>query len=287
MKKTILAIAFVSVTIASVNAQSFFSFRRERSVILTVGTGTSTYLGELANKSAIINAQPNINVGLQYYFTDRISVRTELNYFRLSGNDDKSNDINRLRRNLSFFSNNLEYNVVGQINLFQNGDRYYRRPLWNVYGFGGIGLLYFNPKTTYQGKTYALEPLHTEGVAYSRVGLVIPYGLGIRFKLTPQVNLAIEGGWRKTFTDYLDDVSTVYKDPATFTDPIAKALADRSAPDDTHNSIRGNPKNKDSYMLLNVKFEWYLPWDVGGSGRSKYHPKRRSIYNSRGGLRRR
>jgi hypothetical protein len=293
MKKFYLTLAFLSVAIVAVNAQSFFSFRRERSVILTVGTGTSTYFGELANKGDYLNAQPSINVGLQYYLTDRISIRTEMNYFRLSGSDAKADDINRKVRNLSFFSNNFEYNVVGQVNLYTNGDRYYRRPTWNIYGFGGIGLLYFNPKTTYQGQTYALEPLHTEGVSYSRVTPVIPFGLGFRFKVTPQINIAVEGGWRKTFTDYLDDVSTVYKDNSTFTNPIAKALADRRpelVPGQEvwpAGHIRGNPKNKDAYMLVNVKFEWYLPWDFGGGNRGKYHPKRRSVYNKRGGLRRR
>ncbi len=43
----------------------------------------------------------------------------------------------------------------------------------------------------------------------------------------PFFNLAIEGGFRKTFTDYIDDVSTVHVDPAAFTDPIAAALSDR------------------------------------------------------------
>jgi hypothetical protein len=96
------------------------------------------------------------------------------------------------------------------INLFANGNRYYRRPYFNVYGYGGVGLLYFNPKAELNGTWHALQPLQTEGVEYSRITPVIPFGLGVRFKFGPNMNIAIEGGYRKIFTDYLDDVSTVY-----------------------------------------------------------------------------
>jgi hypothetical protein len=274
-------------------AQSFYATKRERSLILTGGLGVSTYFGDLANRTPISNTNPNINAGLQYYFNNRISSRVELTWFTIAGDDKQATGGGRNVRNLSFESSCFELSAVGEVNLFSHGDRYYRRPNINVYGFAGIGVLYFNPKTSYLSSNIALQPLKTEGVSYSLVTLVVPYGLGVRFKATPQFNIAIEAGFRKAFTDYLDDVSTVYLDKTSFTDQTALALFDRSAEADPtiiHKAgdKRGDPTNNDGYLLMNAKIEYYLPWDFGGGGRKKSvkHHKSNYRYNKRGGLRR-
>jgi hypothetical protein len=160
--------------------------------------------------------------------------------------------------------------------------RYYQRPPFNAYGFIGVGLLYFNPTAELNGTRHALQPLMTEDVPYSRTQLVVPFGLGIKLKMGPFFNLAIEGGYRKTFTDYLDDVSTVHPDKSTWTDPIRIALSDRGPEVDAAprgvGSIRGNPGKKDGYFLMNVTVEYYLPMSFGNQQRI-YKKKRRKPYN--------
>lgn len=262
-------------------AQSFYSARRERSLILSGGLGTSTYYGDLANSNAYVKANPNVNAALQYFLSNRIGARVELNWFTLAGDDKDANGGGRVERNLSFQSSNFELSAVGMINLFTHGDRFYRRPGINIYGFAGIGLLYFNPKATDQlGNSVSLQPLKTEGVSYSLVAPVVPVGLGIRFKVSPLFNLSIEAGFRKTFTDYLDDVSTTYPGSASFNgDAQAIYFSDRRVDpgvNGTVGGIRGNPDNLDSYMLLNAKVEYYLAWAFGGEDRKKYSKKRRS-----------
>jgi hypothetical protein len=279
---------FLALITTFAEAQSFYAIRRERSLILTAGTGTASYFGELSNPGDYLKAKPNLNVGLQVFVTHRIAVRVEANWFMLSGSDQSSDSEGRRLRNLSFRSSNFEISTIGQVDLFGNGNRYYRRPAFNLYGFAGIGLLYFNPKAEYpynSGNWVSLEPLHTEGASYSRVTPVIPFGIGARIKATPNFNIILEGGYRKTFTDYLDDVSTKYLDNNSFTDPVAKALADRR-PELTPalapfaaGSIRGNPKTKDGYMLFSAKIEYYLPYDFRKSGKSKaYTKKRKATY---------
>jgi hypothetical protein len=267
-------------------AQSFYSARRERSLILSGGLGTSTYYGDLANSNAYIKANPNVNAALQYFLTNRIGARVELNWFTLAGDDKDANGGGRVERNLSFQSSNFELSAVGMINLFTHGDRFYRRPGINIYGFAGIGLLYFNPKATDQlGNSVSLQPLKTEGVAYSLVAPVIPFGLGIRFKVNPMFNLSIEAGFRKTFTDYLDDVSTPYPGASSFNgDAQAIYFSDRRvdpALNGTAGGIRGNSNSLDSYLLLNAKVEYYLPWAFGGGDRKKYSKKRGSFKRKR------
>ncbi len=294
MRSFLLAALVANLTASVASAQSFYAVRRERSLILVAGTGTSTYLGELSNNGDYLDAKPNMNVGLQYFFGNHISARAEATWFTLKGSDAAAGDPGRVPRNLSFVSNNYEISATGAYSFFSNGNRYYRRPALNIYAFGGVGVMYYNPKTIYNGDKVALRPLQTEGVAYSSFGIVIPYGLGMRFKINPNFNLSIEGGVRKTFTDYLDDVSTVYKDNNSFTDPIAKALADRrpelSPPQQPWPAghRRGNPKTMDSYMLLNAKLEYYLPLDfqANRSRLNSYKKKRNAMYryNKRGGF---
>jgi hypothetical protein len=209
-----------------------------------------------------------------------------LNWFTLAGDDKDANGGGRVERNLSFQSSNFELSAVGMINLFTHGDRFYRRPGINIYGFAGIGLLYFNPKATDQlGNSVSLQPLKTEGVAYSLVAPVIPFGLGIRFKVNPMFNLSIEAGFRKTFTDYLDDVSTTYPGASSFNgDAQAIYFSDRRvdpALNGTAGGVRGNSNSLDSYLLLNAKVEYYLPWAFGGGDRKKYSKKRGSFKRKR------
>ena len=70
---------------------------------------------------------------------------------------------------------------------------------------------------------------------YSRLQIVIPVGIGARYKLTNNLDLALEIGYRHTFTDYLDDVSAEYVDLGGFGDPradpniaLAMAMSDMS-----------------------------------------------------------
>lgn len=271
------------------DAQSFYAIRRERSLILNVGTGTASYLGELTEPGDFLDARPTLSAGLQLYFTRRISVRSEIAWYTLKGSDAAYGSEGRnFNRNLSFKSSNFEFNAVGMIDLKPRGNRYYRRPATNFYGFAGIGLTYFNPKADYNGETYVLQPLQTEGVLYSRVTPVIPIGGGVRFRMGPNLNISIEGGYRKTFTDYLDDVSTVY--PATYVSPTAQELSIRGASYATPGYQRGNPDRDDSYWLLSLRAEYYLPVDLGMQNNQRsYKKNRRSSmyrYNKGGGLRR-
>lgn len=263
-------------------AQSFYTLRRDRSLIATVGLNTSTYYGDLKDDSDIIDAKPSLSFGLMTAMTRRIYLRSEFSWITLSGKDAESNDGGKITRNLSFKSSNYELNVVGIVNLVEHRGRFYQRPNYNLYAFAGLGGLYFNPKAELDGQKHALQPLMTEGVRYSRFTFVLPFGFGAKTKLTPFVNLAIEAGWRKTFTDYIDDVSTVYQDNASIANPLARQLADRRPEIDlpllAEGRKRGDPSNKDAYMLLTLKVEYYLPYQLGSQNRRLYNRKRRPSY---------
>jgi hypothetical protein len=283
IKRFIILCILTSSVCHIANSQSFYTVRRDRSLILVAGINTSTYYGDLKDNSDIFDVRPSLTLGGLYYLSKRIGVRGEFSWVTLSGSDANSKDEGKILRNLSFTSGNYELSVVGLVNLIPQGGRFYQRPVFNVYAFGGIGGLYFNPKAELDGKKYALKPLQTEGVDYSRFAVIIPYGLGAKYKVSPFYNVVMEIGWRKAFTDYIDDVSTVFVDNESFTDPIAKQLADRrpeiGLPLKKAGSKRGEPTNDDAYMLFSLKVEYYLPYQLGNSQRKLYNRKRKAIYH--------
>jgi len=290
-KKSLLIFVLMLFLVAETMAQAFYAVRRDHDVIVSFGTGTSTYLGEFQNPGDNIDLKPSFNVGAQIlpapnFLGNRLSTRAELTYFRLQGTDADADD-DRVERNLSFFSNNWELNTVGLLHLFKVDRKFYKRSYFNIYGMTGIGLMFMNPKAEYQGDKIALQPLQTEGVKYSRFQFVIPYGVGLKFRQGMLYNIAIEAGWRKVFTDYIDDASgRGYPDPAILQSDLARALSDRRRERDPDyplppgKGVRGNPKQDDSYMLLNIKLEYYLPIDLGMNDRrlmtvKKKKPRRR------------
>ena len=82
----------------------------------------------------------------------------------------------------------------------------------------------------------------------------MPFGLGFKYTIDRIWGAAMEFGVRKTFTDYIDDVSKTYVDPKSLSSPTAAALANRSSGTDPNITLpgqqRGDPRYTDTYMFL-------------------------------------
>lgn len=234
---------------------------------LTGMLGLSSYYGDLCDDVLCFRYRPGITIGAYYRYNGRISFRGDLTYLRLSGTDKGGKNA---IRNLSFRSPNLELAAGIMYDLIYFERNYHIRAQYTPYLFLEAGLLYFNPKAEYNGSWYSLRPMQTEGTKYSNVTMSIPFGAGVRFKLSSDMDLSFEMAYRKTFTDYIDDVSTTYVDNSSFKDPIAASLADRTteggyitsqSDDGTHwiaGNQRGNPSKKDGYFLFGFKFEYMI-----------------------------
>jgi hypothetical protein len=210
--------------------------------------------------------RPNIGIGAVYRLLPHISVRADLNYFRLYSADVYE------KRNLGFRSGNVEVFFAGQYDLYAYTRHFRKRKRFQPFIFAGVGATYFAPygEDPLTGKWVALRPLKTEGQesAYVPIALVFPYGVGFRFKWKPKYDFVFEGGYRNAITDYIDDVSSeTYKDPTTFEDPIAARMSARteSSPidyglklDNLSGNPRGNPKMNDGYFIFQVKFRYIV-----------------------------
>jgi Domain of unknown function (DUF6089) len=188
----------------------------------------------------------------------------------------KASTFGRYERNLSFRSNITEFMGVVEIHplFFRNFDENTEAPRISPYVLGGIGYFSFNPQAKLQNKWVDLQPLRTEGQGFTEYPkrkpyelkqINIPLGMGLKYELSPMLNLRAEVVYRILTTDYLDDVSTNYIDPTLYSNYFtgtkltnALLLNDRQYElDPTHITTdgdqRGNSTRNDAYFTFNLK----------------------------------
>jgi Outer membrane protein beta-barrel domain len=229
--------------------------------------GISNYSGDLQSKAFTLDqSYGSFGGGLQYDLTRNFSVLTNLSLLHV-GAADKFNKPDLQSRNLSFQTQIFEWNVLGEYNFLDLS-----RKRFSPYVFAGLAVYHFNPFAydTMGNKVY-LRPLSTEGEGlpeypnqkpYSLTQLAIPFGAGIKLRVTNNVIIAYEVNFRKLFTDYLDDVSTIYVDQSILASergPEAVEMAYRGnevkggAPYPPSGTTRGGSKYKDWYYFTGIR----------------------------------
>lgn len=284
-----------------------------------VAVGASNYLGEIGGledtrRDFIFDMKLNrtqyvIGGFARYKFTPQLSGNFGINYGRIRGNDNNSLNPARVARNLSFRNNILEFSFRGELTLFYDNDaggRGFYNPDFRVFGFLGASVFHHNPRTRYygdieefNGELIELQPLQTEGVEYGNWQIAIPAGIGVFFTFNKQHRFGWELGYRFTFTDYLDDVSTQYAEHpqgslvyelANRTSPEAlsraQSLAQQQGVDIPNQGSfapgekRGDPTNNDGFLFTQFTYSYVL------KGKSNFNKKRYSYLKGKKRVRR-
>ena len=257
--------------------------------------GASNYLGEMGGKQGtrkdfvadmkLSKTQFTMGAFARYKVNPFLSLKLGADWVRIGGADYLSTNPGRAGRNLSFRDDIIDMELTAQvffIDVPDLGHTYRYRNDFRMYAFAGIGGFYYNPKTYYDGSWVALRPLETEGKHYSAISASIPLGLGLYFTIDKKYRIGWEFSWRPTFTDYLDDVSTVYANPKDLSSPEAIALANRRGELGNQAGIpnadnylpgmkRGDPSHNDTYLTTSINFSYIM------RGRSSFY---RSKYGS-------
>ncbi len=256
------------------------------------GLGATNFMGELggANKMGtnfardfeVSMTRPALSLGFRYKILETLSTKAMLSYGFLRGDDKTTTDPARANRNLSFYSPITEFSLTGEYHIIKErvGHRYNLKRVRgvrgfkvNIYIFGGVSLFWFNPKgKDANGNWHSLQPLGTEGQGiiptrekYNRLQVAIPFGIGFKYGLDRKWSIGLELGFRKTFTDYIDDVSTTYYNNDIIKSErgdLAAYLADPSSGDNPNWTIggeqRGDPNDNDSYMIFIINLTYKL-----------------------------
>lgn len=230
-----------------------------------VFTGIMNYEGDLKpNSFTFQHSHPFLSI---YYYQP---VMPHV-YWRLGASIGKIEAADRYNRaylqvrNLSFYSNVKEIYTGVELSLFDID----KKRLTPYIFLGGV-LFHFNPYTfDKNGNKVYLQPLSTEGQGlsdyperkvYSLDQFALTYAGGIKYKASDYLTIGVEFTQRKTFTDYLDDVSSSYADYNKLLaakGPKAVELAYRgneisNAPYPHGGEQRGTPTEKDWYYFLGI-----------------------------------
>lgn len=306
-KHRILFIAFFLMLTSPLLAQYRWDFG--------VNIGASNYLGEIGGEEEtrrdflfdmkLNRTQYVVGAFGRYKMTPQLAVNVGFNYGRVRANDYNSENPARVARNLSFRNNIYELSGRLELTLFYDNDvggRGYYNPDFRMYGFLGAGVMHHNPKVKYEGplsefdgEVVDLQPLKTEGVEYGLWEFTLPAGIGIYFTHRKVHRFGWEIGYRTTFTDYLDDVSTTYArgdQMSQENNALARDLANRTDPESLANAAnyaeiygmdtpnagsfepgekRGDPTNNDGYLFTQFSYSYVI------KGRSSFFKKRYNI----------
>jgi hypothetical protein len=229
--------------------------------------GGSYYTGDL-NPSGHFNRFTRPAEGALYRmnFNPRMSVKGIVSFGNIEADDAYAKEESQRNRNLSFKSKLYELAVEGEFNFLPYATGNKKLAITTPYIFAGVAVFHFDPLGYYQGRWYKLQQLGTEGQGtpfnstktYSLTQFSIPFGVGVKINTAKRIGINFEWGLRKTFTDYLDDVSGTYVDPALLAaekGPAAAALSDKSLVKEGGSNAgrqRGNSFTKDWYSFAGV-----------------------------------
>jgi hypothetical protein len=237
--------------------------------------GGSYYIGDLNRFKHFAYSQPAAGIFFRYSTNYRTAFRFGFNYGRITASDSRSKNTDQLLRNASFRSDIYELHALAEFNFVEyrigNNKHYF-----TMFLFAGLAGFHHDPKANIGYGWQTLQPLHTEGQkrGYPLYQVSIPFGIGFKYNLWDFMGIGIEWGPRKTFTDFLDDVSGTYPDPKTNPPHGAGMIysyrSNEASTNDLIGTMRGNPRTKDWYFYygLTINFKLKPPrekcYGVGG-----------------------
>ncbi len=248
---------------------------------LSLGFGATGFLGDLGGADQAVSDYSLKDIDFnsshlggsfsyRYRFHRNFATSTMINAGMLQGSDVFTAEPIRNMRNLNFrsfftmISQRIEIILLANERVGRNrrSGRYIDHNE-QLYLVGGIGGMYFNPKTRYQGSWVTLHDKHTEGqglsggpAPYKRITATVPLGVGFRMGIGQLWRIGLEITYVKTFSDYVDDVSGEYYDPVIIEaayGPDAAYLSNPSEAPEAFNpgSQRGG-KQKDAFFYANI-----------------------------------
>lgn len=182
------------------------------------GIGTFNYTGDLVRSYNFKYSKPAATVFYRSNLSRVVSFRTALTAGQI-GASEKPIDAFAAKRDASFdlflmeASGVMEYHFLN----WREGKRFVR---FTPYAFAGLGL-------------FGISGNAEKKDEYSNIQAAIPFGAGIKYVYTPKWYFSLEFGIRKTFFDYLDNISD-------------------GNPRNKNNTQYGNPNDNDAYYFLGI-----------------------------------
>ncbi len=158
------------------------------------GLGTFNYTGDLVRSYNFAFSQPAATLFYRANISKVVSFRASLTAGKLSASDKSAPiDAFAVKRNASFDIFLSEISGVYEYHFLDWRDARHKLR-FTPYLFAGLAL-------------FDISGVPNKTAEYSNVQMAIPFGGGVKYVLNPKYYLSLEFGVRKTFFDYLDNVS--------------------------------------------------------------------------------
>ncbi len=265
-------------------------FGRSQDLDVGLSGGGCYYLGDLNPGMHFKNTGISFGALVRYNIDTRWAVKIAGMYGKVKG--DAASGTFLPERGLDFSSPVTDFSAVAEFNFMPYFTGSARSTI-SPYIFAGFSVFLFEPVS--QGMK--LRNFGTEGQnigyegrePYKGYSFSIPFGLGVKFSLAKNLGLQVYWEMHKTFTDYLDDISTTYyliregnpgnysyyyyvTDPVNenhqikvlLNDPDAEVLYNLSDPSASGDPVsehrsgmqRGNPNNNDWFGFFGVSLTY-------------------------------
>ncbi len=243
--------------------------------------GVGYYMGDLNPMLPFAQAQVQYGGVVRFNYNSRWTFRFDYSRVVVGADDEVIKW--RPERGLNFTSKIDDFSIVAEFNFLEY---YTGNPKRNVspYIFGGLSVFRYTTYTTIANTLIdlsdhltELEPVnpkwHEKAFGKtSPIGVSIPFGMGVKLALSKHMAATLEWRMQKTFTDYLDDVATVYPEQHA-TVNIDGTIYDLSDPTGNYNAgqQRGNSAFNDWFGMARVSLTWKINLPDGrGCNLSKF-----------------
>ena len=201
MKKTIAAIV---IALTAVMAAALPTQAQDDSYKWDIGAGVgmSGYLGDTNTSNMFKSPGFAVSASMRYLINPRWALRGVFTTLSLSGNSAGIENVWPGGETYEFKSQVYDLSVRGEANFFNYGigETYKKLRRWTPYAALGIGATL----SSCDGET--------------AVGLSLPMSVGVKYKLMPRLNLALEFTMTKVFGDKVDgkDLDDLYQIKSSF-----------------------------------------------------------------------
>jgi hypothetical protein len=219
LKKVLPFILLIVLCLSQEGKAQKWKLRRYEAVF---GLGFLNYFGDIGGAAtndnwfgikdlSIKHTRPSLYLGARFKIRDNMSIKMNLMYGFLAGDDEGSKNNDRgFTFTSSLFEPSLqyEYSIISEEKRYQSSALFNKRGMVNNYSqinlylYAGIGGAFFNPKVN---DALANAPAYNPD--YSKAAIVLPVGIGLKYVINQNWSVGGEFGIRLSTTDYMDAYS--------------------------------------------------------------------------------
>ncbi|MBX2845752.1 MAG: porin family protein [Saprospiraceae bacterium] len=220
-----------------------------------VWAGGINSFNDINTNSSVFDVRPSGGIVAKYNFDSRIGAGINVSYGRAFTTDEKRAETNfQQLRNEAARTTTFSASAKGEFNFFDFNatDAFLDPQIYTPYLTAGIGYTNIKPELFLRSQGWTdVSSLQTEDEKdFSASQINIPLGGGVKYQLSDDFVLSGEWVTNVLFTDYYEDISTVYN---------TLSLDENIGLIDQVNRQRGDRFKNDSYNLFGLQLTYVIP----------------------------